>query len=106
MVKPSETAAALSYTLVCQGGEPAAESEHPSAAEACMALKENPSLLSPPAPGTERACTQQYGGPQTATVTGMVDGTAVEAGFSLRDGCEIAAWKAAEKILGPAGGAL
>jgi hypothetical protein len=106
MVKPSESEAALSYTLVCQGGEPAAESQHPSAAEACLALKENPSLLSPPAPGTERACTQQYGGPQTATVTGMVDGTAVEASFALRDGCEIAAWKAAENILGAPGGAL
>lgn len=105
-VKPSESAAAIGYTLVCQGGEPAAESEHPTAAEACASVKNNPSLLSPPAPSSERVCTQQYGGPQTAIVTGMVDGTAVEASFSLRDGCEIAAWNAADDILGASGGAF
>lgn len=106
LVKPSETAAEIRYTLVCQGGEPAAESQHPSAAKACVALKNNPSVLAPAAPGTERACTQQYGGPQHATVTGRVDGVAVEASFALRDGCEIAAWKAAQDILGASGGAF
>lgn len=106
MVKASDSATPVGYTLVCQGGEPAAESKHPTAAEACAALKDNPSLLSPPPPSSERACTQQYGGPQTATVTGMVDGTAVEASFSLRDGCEIGAWNAAEDILGASGGAF
>jgi hypothetical protein len=38
------------------------------------------------------ACTQIYGGPQTALVTGTLDGARVWARFTRRDGCEIARW--------------
>ena len=48
----------------------------------------------------------QYGGPQEATVTGVVDGQPVETTFTLRDGCEIAAWNAAKDVLGSTGGAV
>lgn len=106
LVTPSETAPAINYTLVCQDGVPAAESKHPTAEAACTALKNKPALLNPPARSTDRACTQQYGGPQRATVTGIVDGTPVEATFARTDGCEIAAWNAAADVLGPTGGAL
>ncbi|QCB95654.1 serine protease inhibitor [Arthrobacter sp. PAMC25564] len=105
MVKPSETGTPANFTLVCQNGAPAAESQHPSAAAACTALKANPAILSPVPAGKDRVCTQQYGGPQQATVTGIVDGSSVEASFSLRDGCEIAAWNAAKDVLGSSGGA-
>ena len=102
---PSEGAATLDYTLVCTAGTPAAESSHPNAAAACAALKANPAILAPPVQGTAQACTQQYGGPQKATVTGMVDGVAVEASFARTNGCEISAWEAAKDVLGAAGGA-
>jgi hypothetical protein len=105
-VKPSKDGAAVSYTLVCKGGAPAAESQHPSAAAACTALKENASILNQPAPRKDVSCTQQYGGPQVATVTGAVDGTPVESTFMLRNGCEIGAWNAAKDVLGSAGGAV
>jgi hypothetical protein len=39
------------------------------------------------------ACTQIYGGPQTAIVSGTLDGARVWARFTRRDGCEIARWK-------------
>lgn len=104
LVKATPDAAPASYTLVCQGGVPAAESNHPTAAAACAALRKNPSLLER-APKSGQACTQQYGGPQTATVTGAVDGMAVESSYSLTDGCEISAWNAVSDILGSAGGA-
>ena len=106
MVKPSEAGTPANFTLVCVEGVPAAESQHPDAAAACQALKDNGALLSPGTPPTDQACTQQYGGPQEATVTGVVDGRAVDATFSLRDGCEIAAWNAAEDVLGSTGGAV
>jgi hypothetical protein len=106
MVKPSATGTPASFTLVCQNGAPAAESQHPDAAAACTALKNNPAILSPAPRPTDQACTQQYGGPQEATVTGVVDGRSVEASFSLRDGCEIAAWNAAKDVLGSSGGAV
>jgi hypothetical protein len=106
MVKPSATGQAANYTLVCQKGVPAAESQHPTAPAACAALKDNAALLSPAPTPKDKVCTQQYGGPAEATVTGSVDGTAVEAKFSLRDGCEIAQWQAAKDVLGSTGGAV
>jgi Subtilisin inhibitor-like len=105
MVKPSAAEPAVNYTLVCRDGVPAAESKHPKADAACAALKNNAALLSPAPKGKDRVCTEQYGGPQTATVTGIVDDTPVDAAFALTNGCEIGAWTAAEAVLGTAGGA-
>ncbi|KIS29000.1 serine protease inhibitor [Arthrobacter sp. SPG23] len=105
MVRPSASEPALNYTLVCKDGVPTAESSHPSAAAACTALKENPAVLSPAPRGTDQACTQQYGGPQEATVTGIVDDTPVDSSFNRKDGCEIGLWNAAKDILASAGGA-
>lgn len=104
-VVPDEGQAAINYTLVCQVGVPAAESSHPAADAACAAIKENAALLSPATQGTAQACTEQYGGPQTATVTGVVDGVAVDAEFARTNGCEISAWDAAKDVLAHAGGA-
>ncbi len=104
-VKPSENEAAVNYTLVCQGGVPSAESKHPSAETACTAVKENPAILSPSTKNTDQACTEQYGGPQQATVTGIVDETPVDVTFARTNGCEISAWNAAQAILGSSGGA-
>jgi hypothetical protein len=106
MVKPSETGTPANFTLVCVDGVPAAESQHPDPAAACLAVKNNAALLSPAPRPTDQACTMQYGGPQEATVTGVVDGQPVEATFTLRDGCEIADWNAAKDVLGSTGGAV
>ena len=38
------------------------------------------------------ACTQIYGGPQEALVTGRFRGKLVRVRFSRKDGCEIARW--------------
>jgi Subtilisin inhibitor-like len=105
IIVPAEGEAEISYTLVCAEGVPAAESVHPAADAACAALKENAGLVSPSAPATDQACTEQYGGPQKATVTGVVDGVPVDASFSRTNGCEISAWEAAKDVLGAAGGA-
>ncbi|MEQ4566522.1 SSI family serine proteinase inhibitor [Paenarthrobacter sp. CAP02] len=98
-------AAPKTFTLVCADGKPAAESKHPSPAEACATLKNNPAILSPAPPRTDQACTMQYGGPATAKVTGAVNGKEVTAAFSRTDGCQIAMWDAAKSILGSDGGA-
>lgn len=97
-------AAPKTFTLVCADGKPAAESKHPSPAEACATIKSNPGILSPAPPRTDMACTMQYGGPATAKVTGAVDGKEVTAAFSRTDGCQIAMWDAAKNILGSDGG--
>lgn len=103
-LRETPEAAAKTFTLVCADGKPAAESKHPSPAEACATIKNSPAILSPAPPRTDQACTMQYGGPATAKVTGAVDGKEVTAAFSLTDGCQIAMWDAAKSILGSDGG--
>ena len=49
------------------------------------------------------ACTEQFGGPQTAKVTGSLEGEHVEGSFSRRDGCEIARWDKLAALLEQAG---
>ncbi|GAB2728905.1 SSI family serine proteinase inhibitor [Arthrobacter bambusae] len=103
IVKLSPTATPESYTLVCTGGVPSAESHHPTAAAACAALKKNPALLTRTPRPSDQVCEQRYGGPQTAIVTGAVDGVGVESSYKLTDGCEISAWAAVADILGSSG---
>jgi hypothetical protein len=50
------------------------------------------------------ACTQQYGGPQTATVEGTLERRAVAGRFSREDGCAIARWDKLAPLLEAAGG--
>ena len=62
----------------------------PHRAGACTKLAR---LRHPFAPTpTAVACTQIYGGPQEALVTGRFRGHRVRARFSRKDGCEIARW--------------
>lgn len=75
-----------SYTLTCAplGGT------LPHAAAACRRLA---GLKAPFAPTPKAvACSQIYGGPQIATVTGTFRGGSVRATFSRRNGCEIERW--------------
>ena len=51
-----------------------------------------------PTPGNV-ACTQQYGGPEKATVKGTFKGEPVDATFSRENGCEIARWQDAAPVL-------
>ena len=41
----------------------------------------------------DAVCTEIYGGPQTALVTGRLRGSRVRAHFDRHDGCEIARWE-------------
>ena len=63
----------------------------PKAAAVCQRLL---SLKSPFAPlRKDLVCTEQYGGPQLALVTGTLRGTKVWAQLQARNGCEIARFK-------------
>ena len=74
---------------------------HPARAGSCRTLAR---LADPFAPVPRDAvCTQIYGGPQEALVTGTFRGRRVWARFKLRDGCEIARWNRLSPLL-PAGG--
>lgn len=55
-----------------------------------------------PVPG-DTACTQQYGGPETATVKGTLRGETIDAKFSRVNGCEISRWQQAAPLFEAAG---
>ncbi len=46
-------------------------------------------MVGPPA---DQMCTEIYGGPETAEVTGTLDGASVDAEFHRTNGCGIADW--------------
>ncbi|MCZ2814576.1 SSI family serine proteinase inhibitor [Modestobacter sp. VKM Ac-2984] len=96
---PGEGAPVERYTLTC--GE-TVEGDLPDAEAACEHLME---LEEPFAPVPDDAiCTQQYGGPQTAHVTGVWRGEPVDLQLSRTDGCRIAQWERLGPLLpGPAG---
>ena len=62
----------------------------PGAAAACRQLLALRAPFAPVRPRT--ACTEIYGGPQEALVTGTFRGRRVHARFNRVNGCEIARW--------------
>ncbi|KRE81647.1 hypothetical protein [Arthrobacter sp. Soil763] len=93
-----------SFRLVADGGMPAEASTLPDPAAALAALREHGEEVFFPQPGPPRLCTQQYGGPQVAVVTGRYLGRSVHCEFSRTDGCEIARWRAMAPLLGGTAG--
>jgi Subtilisin inhibitor-like len=73
------------WTLHCPPG-----GNLPDAATACNKLAEVKDPFAPVPKGT--ACTQIYGGPEIATVSGTFNGERVDAKFSRGDGCELERW--------------
>jgi subtilisin inhibitor-like len=70
---------------------------HPSRAAACAKLLSTPSPFRPVP--MRSLCTEIYGGPDVAIVTGRFRGARVWAKFQLRNGCEIARWKRVVPLL-------
>jgi len=93
-VDAGDGSAVSTWSLTC---EPAG-GDHPAAAAACAALASVDAEVFEPLPdGT--ACTMIYGGPQTATVTGTLDGSPVDGSFSRDNGCEIDRWERLSALL-------
>jgi Subtilisin inhibitor-like len=75
---------------------------HPDPPAACEALETNGAAALPPVP-KDKACTQIYGGPETATISGTWQGQRVMSTFARNDGCQISRWKLMAGLL-PRGG--
>lgn len=83
-----------SWTLVCAGF---VEGTHPQAQAACDHLA---GMTEPFAPlADDLMCTEQYGGDQTARITGRWAGQVVELDLSRRDGCRISQWDSFGPVL-------
>lgn len=87
VVSPGDGGASARWTLRCGpvGGT------LPHARQACTRLLALRDPFAPVPKGT--ACTQIYGGPQTARVIGTFRGRRVWATFNRRDGCQTARWQ-------------
>lgn len=96
---PGEGAPSEEWSLSC---EPAGGT-HPDPDAACATLDGlDPSVMEPVPP--DQMCTQIYGGPQAATISGTWNGQPVDASFSRENGCEIARWDAVAEIVVDPGG--
>ena len=88
-------------TLTCLGTrENATGYLQQAPGEGCQQAQQLTDLLLN-APDPERICTQIYGGPQTATVQGTVNGRWVRRAFSRTNGCELADWGQMGPLLAP-----
>lgn len=52
-------------------------------------------------PERDRVCTEEYGGPQTATISGVIDKQAISTAVDRANGCGIADWDLLEPLIGP-----
>jgi len=50
-------------------------------------------------PDPRRACTEIYGGPERARVTGTIAGREVDRRFSRTNGCDISDWERAQPLI-------
>ena len=91
---PGDGSAAFSWTLVCAG---TAEGSHPDPEAACAHLQglEVPFAALP----SDVACTEQYGGPETAHVTGVWGGEPVDLELARSNGCTISQWSSLGPLL-------
>lgn len=88
--------APVTWTLICD--DPVSGS-HPDAAATCAHLQE---LDEPFAPlPADQICTEQYGGPQTARVTGRWAGEPVDLELSRSNGCSISQWEGLVPLVPP-----
>ena len=85
------------WTLTC---DPAGGT-HPDPEDACRQLAAIDDPFAPPP--TDEMCTEQYGGPEQAMITGTYRGAPVSYPLSRTNGCEIGRWENLRFLL-PSGG--
>jgi hypothetical protein len=83
--------------LVCAGGEVTARGLAPDRNLCATARNLAPFLSAKPA--ADRVCTQIYGGPETARISGQIEGRRIERRFSRSDGCRVADWDRAQPLI-------
>jgi hypothetical protein len=85
-----------------QGGQPARELQldcsTPTDSTACGAAA-GVSAADVQKASADVACTQQYGGPEEASIKGTIRGSEVDASFKRTDGCEINRWDKVKPLL-------
>lgn len=94
----NDAKATSTWTLRCPRG-----GTLPRPAAACRRLARGGRTLFAPVPKNV-VCTEIYGGPQKARVTGTVGGNRIWATFTRQNGCQIDRWNRLSPWLLPPGG--
>lgn len=85
------------YRLACLGDTATFTGEVPpgaDAATACLSVATNTArMLLNPDVMVDRMCTEIYGGPETATVSGLLDGIEVDYEINRTNGCGVDDWE-------------
>lgn len=104
-VDPGDGKSPRTATLSCDGskGKGTGYLAEKVAADSACSLVIGPGrkrLVSGPVGG---ACTQQYGGPEQATITGSIQGDRINTKVARSDGCGIADWELLTPLVGAPG---
>ncbi|MBG6224988.1 hypothetical protein IWX63_001553 [Arthrobacter sp. CAN_A2] len=102
-IRQDDASDPVQYVLECVDGTPGPATTLPDADAACATLTRIGTAFFTARPNKDVVCTQQSGGPQTASITGELDGTSVLASFALTDGCQISRWNSVKDLLGAPG---
>lgn len=83
----------VSYTVSCGGDDAAVEGAGLDPDEACEVLAD-PAAVERlvEGPPQNQICTEIYGGPDVATISGTIDGQAVDTTVDRTNGCGISEW--------------
>lgn len=89
-----DTTTAYQYEISCLGDTATVINDESGVndGQACLALAEfdvQARLTNPP---TDQLCTSEYGGPETAHITGTINEVAVDTTIKRTDGCGISDW--------------
>ena len=87
-------------TLECDGTAKATGYLAKAAAPACAAVHKGAVATVTKAQAAGQLCSQIYGGPQTAHITGTANGKKVDLSIDRTDGCGVADWQTLEPLLG------
>lgn len=77
---------------------PVAGDGDPEGRRVCAWLRGDGRELLLEEPPVDQVCTEVYGGPEIATISGTLDGQPVDATFSREDGCAIARYDAVQPL--------
>ncbi len=92
----------FSGTVDCPAGHPSGTGMFATnAAAVCAEIVARREVLARVGSEPGRMCSEIYGGPQQARITGTVAGTPVSIRVSRSDGCGIADWTTLQWLLGP-----
>jgi len=87
-------------TLECDGTAKATGFLAKAATPACAAVRDGAVATVTKAQAAGQLCSQIYGGPQTAHITGTANGKKVDLRVDRTDGCGVADWQTLEPLLG------